>query len=520
MRFARTRLCALAALVTLALLAGSAGADLMVTSTQTRTVATDLTATGWTYIGGTLDYAGSSSTLRVQRGLVDLTEMGPGSVINGQAGRFWAEPETLVLVSPGFDPGIFGGGFTVEGLLHTIGSPLTIPAGRTIRGRSGYENTPAGQGVVRDHLIVAGRLEADFAGLWNLAGGLQVVPGGYVKLFSGTSGSAGRASINNTISGISGGELFVTDLFLGTSANARFVQTGGTVTPMGYFGPTAEIAAGVVVGHGPGLEGTYELHSGVLATDAAYTRRAATIVGWAGDGTFRQTGGQHRPFALRIGSYRPDNDAIRGNGQYLMAGGGMEAFFVDVGTQAGGGTGRLRLESPDAQFRVKQEMRVYPTGLLEGVAGASLYLEGATLRLEAQPQAWADLAAMRLVFLPPLDPVDTIRNPNVLDNRLASLGDEGPNAALIGQPGSFGTIQLGEPGHTNTSLTLFGAYVDTLVLYAGTTLNLQGPVYYRTLEDYGATINYLSDSAKLVVVPEPATLALLALGAALLRRRR
>ncbi len=518
MRSARSYLRTATALAVLALAVGSAGADLVYPPGATYTIDSDVTGTDLVYIGATLDFAGTASAIRTPNGFVDLTDLGPGSVLNGQAAQFIAGPEALVLVSPAFDPAMFGGGFTVEGVLHTVGSPLTIPAGTTIRGWT-WNHSLWGQGVVRDHVTLAGRLEG---GPWTLGGGIRVVPGGYANLRSGAYPyeQKGLLQVNDTISGMDGGTLLTKDLFVGTTANARFVQNDGTCMTSGsaFLFTHGEPMTGLVVGAADGLHSTYELHGGELTFDS-YAPFASTAIGYRGSGTFIQTGGLHNRRYVYIGMTPEQFSRVSGRGEYLMSGGQLKTYFLQVGTwSATDERSVLSIDSTAADVWVDHLMSVNASGSVQGVAGATLHFKEAKLYLASSATEWSDLADMRLVFLPDPNPGNAR---NAIDIHWSTGAPTGPlDESLFGTPGTFGTIQLGEEGNADTSLKLGTLYVDTLILHAGSTLELTGTVYCRTLVDYGATVEYLNDSASLVVVPEPMSLALLGLGALALRRRR
>ena len=98
---------------------------------------------------------------------------------------------------------------------------------------------------------------------------------------------------------LTAGKLSVADEFVGNSGNAAFVQTGGTNNLSGL----------IYLGYGVGSVGTYSLSAaGILNSNVISNGLDGECVGYAGTGSFTQTGGRNLTSDLNM-AYSPGSSA-------------------------------------------------------------------------------------------------------------------------------------------------------------------------------------------------------------------
>ena len=122
-----------------------------------------------------------------------------------QAASVTIGANSLLIVPNGFDPNTSFASYHNDGLLHNAGTTLAMTAGQ------GF----SGQGTIEDFVDCQGNIEATAAGYVNLYNGLAVSGAGSVDLGSG------QLRVNDTLSGVSGGSLTASALYLGYSSNAN-----------------------------------------------------------------------------------------------------------------------------------------------------------------------------------------------------------------------------------------------------------------------------------------------------------
>jgi len=250
-------------------------------------------------VAGTYTFSGG--TVRVDHGFVltgtmkdfanvktlDATDASkPGALIDLSAGTFAGTLVTgansMVLYGAGGLPA----GVTGTALSHAVGTTMTITASQ------GWQ----GWGTVKDHVNCAGTIDAGLSALgetgWlNLEGGLNVTGTGSVNV-GGTTGafpSKGHVYVDDTISGMSGGQISGGYMIVGHNSAGTFTHTAGTNT-IGDLWISAKDPN--VDPPGASAEGTY------LVSGTAVVNLSGNLwLGSQGKGTFTQTGG-----AVTVGS--------------------------------------------------------------------------------------------------------------------------------------------------------------------------------------------------------------------------
>jgi hypothetical protein len=173
-----------------------------------------------------------------------------------------------------------------------------------------------------------------------------------------------ESNYSNVTYSLSDGSLSVAFLNLGagSGAHATLAQTGGSAT----------FRVNLYVGSFFNSAATYSLSgSGTVSANASF-------VGYAGSGTFVQSGGTHSVTgALTIGG------AAAGNGTYLLSAGDLSAADVAVGPAA---VGTLTI-SGTAAATVAHSLTLYsaPAGSTVNLAGGTLSIGGA-LDLRGHPE--------------------------------------------------------------------------------------------------------------------------------------
>ncbi|MFB3891172.1 MAG: beta strand repeat-containing protein [Phycisphaerae bacterium] len=258
--------------------------------------------------GGTLDFMSGPGALSASNAIVDFSN---GTIQNAGAATLTIGPNSLLLLKPSQTTTSFGA-LNNSGMVHTVGATLTVLTGQ------GF----SGIGTITDFVDVQGGL-IQTGTLMNLTGGLFVSGTGKVDL--GGVGGGGQLISESSLSGIAdSGSLIVTNEYVGyrNSDKAIFTQTGGTNHSQNFWvGYTQNFMAGVA---GSGtyrnsggthlVDGTFMLANmgdfmGGVACRGGYelsgagtlTVSGTEIVGWAGYGTFIQTGGSDTAKVLVIG---------------------------------------------------------------------------------------------------------------------------------------------------------------------------------------------------------------------------
>ena len=158
---------------------------------------------------GVFNGGGGTGTLSAVNSIVDFST---GSLQNTASMSLAIGPNALLLVPAGFNPAAAFGGYTCTGLMHNVGTPLTVAAGQ------GF----SGIGSIADPVSCEGTILAATGGSINLNGGVTISAGGSVDL------GAGSFTVSNTTSGISAGSLSAANGYVGYSSAGTFTLSGGT----------------------------------------------------------------------------------------------------------------------------------------------------------------------------------------------------------------------------------------------------------------------------------------------------
>ena len=286
---------------------------------------------------------------------------------------------SLLIVPKGFNTATGFAHYASLGLTFTAGSTITVPAGHSVVGCDFINNFVSCMGSI---IASVGSSLTGSGGSLALNNGLMVSGNGVVQLGNGA------LTINDFLSGISGGLLSVASQYIGYGGSGFFAQTGGINQAgdsvilgynsgdsggyslsgtgqlsvggedVGFFGKGAFTQSGgtnavgytLNVGYIAGSSGTYSLNGGRATVNQE-------DVGVSGSGLFTQSGGTNAvSYALEVGDdsgYGPPS-----SGTYLLSGSGwLSAPSEEVGyfgsgviTQ-NGGTNIVRLRSQSCLHR-------------------------------------------------------------------------------------------------------------------------------------------------------------------------
>ncbi|MBS3821647.1 MAG: PEP-CTERM sorting domain-containing protein, partial [Phycisphaerae bacterium] len=164
---------------------------------------------------GTWDLADATAAVSWDTIIADISH---GDIVNAGSASWTLGPRSLLIVRSGQNPATAFGSFHSTGMIHTRGTDLTIPAGRTI----------VGAGRIEDRVVCQGELRAENGA------SLQLVAG--VSLDAGTVdlGAEGEAFIETDDCRITGGELRggtakILGDFSSNGARVNFDHSGGSM---------------------------------------------------------------------------------------------------------------------------------------------------------------------------------------------------------------------------------------------------------------------------------------------------
>ncbi len=172
----------------------------------------DLQISGCLDNQGTIDFGGSPIVMNVSNAIVNFARTG-SALTNSQAATLNIGTNSLLIIPPGFNPANAFQHFNNSGIVHTLGTPLTIPGGQAV----------LGWGNISDFVDCSGTIAAGTGRSLNLSGGLTV--SGNVNIGNGD------LTIDSTNSGISGGSLSIGgNQYVGNTGNGAFTHSAGTNT--------------------------------------------------------------------------------------------------------------------------------------------------------------------------------------------------------------------------------------------------------------------------------------------------
>ena len=354
-------------------------------------------------------------------------------------------------------------------------------------------------------------------------------------LYLGRESGSSRGTYN-----LSGGSLASGIEDIGLSGAGAFTQSGGTNTMFQLY-----------VGHGSGSTGTYILSGGSLSGFENYPATTQCIIGYMGAGTFTQSGetntnwgsllvgydsGATGTYNLSGGSLASKSEgiAMSGTGTFNQSGGtnAVEMLYIGGGLYDGFGTynmggglleaqditvssaGIFNVTSSEAAILISRGMGLMAGAVFSAVPGTTIHMtESYFYNGSTDETALAGLANLNLIFEGCNEVVsnhveiagwDFGADPfGFTDNFvLGGLTLGGADAAYLRLVNDVDNGNRGGVGGDAEAL-----YVKKLVINEGSTLNLNGyNLYTLDYTNLGGTIL----DGSVVVVPEPATLALIA----------
>jgi autotransporter-associated beta strand protein len=289
--------------------------------------------------------AGSNSVIDLSHAV--LTNVGSMNVSIGA--------NSLLIIPAGFNPSTAFHSFSFNGMTQIAETTLVVPAGQ------GF----GGAGAINDPVNCQGSIVATASGYGkylNLNNGLVLSGSGLVNLGLANSTSSGSTlTVNDSISGMSGGTLIANNENIGSSGTGTFSQSagsnsvnylylgnlssdmgtynlvGGTLAGVNEYvgasgsgsfaqsGGTNSVSNALYVGSNAGASGSYNLSAGLLATSQLQ------VIGSSGSGSFTQSGGTNSATGLIVGN----NAGSSGN--YGLSDGELLSTSAEIIAYAGSG---------------------------------------------------------------------------------------------------------------------------------------------------------------------------------------
>jgi len=292
---------------------------------------------------------------------------------------------------------------------------------------------------------------------------------------------------------------------IGAKGEGHFVQSGGTVTIKGNL----EIATRY-----PGTAtGTYELSGdGTLVA-------ASIKTGLQGAGAFIQSGGSVEVLdKIELSPWNsPEN-----SGLYRISAGSLTVPEMYIGADSGS-SGTFDIAGASSDITISERLTVNPTGVIRAVPGVIIHMTGSHFENEStDPAALSGLENISFIFE---------GGPARIDTFEIAGQDMGDDPAGFTDNFAIDSLQLGGSNVGLLRLTdLFdnqadgqeipeALYVRDLTIGPGSLLDLNGINLYYVDGDIHPLGQFIGGEPT-EVIPEPASLILLAWGAAFIARRK
>ncbi len=371
---------------------------------------------------------------------------------------------------------------------------------------------------------------------------------------AGDVGIAGTAAISSGTYALYDGTMTSRRLEVGGSSfghgASEFLQAGGTVNTstlhVGRYVPAVLRLNDTAAGAAPAC--SVSGSGSALPGDAVILPEPGRRVDEAGDTTYRMRGGRLSVGHLYIDGFPQPGSFVQTGGDvvagrvsisgrddsYVVSGGRLTAGKLDVGHYRQHGTGgTLAILSPAAEICVTERLSFGHATTFLAVPGATIHITGPTSdpaelwppgstfsNWSTDPAALSGLGNLKLIFEGGLAFAATLE---------VAGEDRGAGYAGFFENFALDTLQIGDAAPASVQLVdLFdnhpdvpgheALYVKTLIIGPGSSLDLNGLTIYYLDSEIAPGTDFTNGAA--LPVPEPATLALLAVGAVALFRRR